>query len=367
MHTLVTRRKWLFGAAALVGGMAAACAPAAPAPAPTAAPAAPTAAPKPTAAAATTAPTTVAAAAAKPSSMTDVHQVMSWFAESSHGGFYAAWKNGDYQKLNLNMTIDQGGPQISGVPLVASGKEQFAMLGAADDVLIAREQGLPVVAIFGTFQINEQGLMFHNSHPLKDWSELNGRKVYVSPNASYWLYLTNKYKLNDVQQLTYNGQLPLFLNDETAVFQCYIGEEPPAAKRAGADPGYLLNADSGYNPYGDIIVTTEQMIKDKPEVVQAFVKGTIAGWKTYLEDPKPTLQVIKEANKDYDLDLGAQAAAVEKPLLLDKGTDSKVLGKISDDRMKTLYQQMRDAGVLKKDQDYKAAFTTRFWEAAQSA
>jgi NitT/TauT family transport system substrate-binding protein len=292
---------------------------------------------------------------------------MSWFAESSHGGFYAAWKNGLYQKQNLNMTIEQGGPQVSALPLVASGKEQFAMLGAADDLLIAREQGLPVVGIYGTFQINEQGLMFHKSHPLQDWSDLNGRKVYVSPNASYWLYLQSKYKLDNVQQLTYNGQLPLFLNDETAVFQCYVGEEPVAAKRGGADPGYLLNADSGYNPYGDIMVTTEQLIKDKPEVVQAFVTGSMAGWKAYLEDSQPTLNVIKEVNKDYDLDLGAQAAAVEKPLLLDKGTDTKVLGRITDERMKTLYQQMREVGVLKKDQDVSVAYSTRFWDAAPSA
>jgi NitT/TauT family transport system substrate-binding protein len=299
--------------------------------------------------------------------MTEVSQVMSWFAESSHGGFYAALKNGDYERQNLKMRIDQGGPQISGVPLVVSGKNQFAMLGAADDVLLARQQGLPVVAIFGTFQINEQGLMYHKSHPLKDFPDLNGRKVYVSPNASFWLYMVNKYKLDNVQQLNYNGQLPLFLNDETAVFQCYIGEEPNAAKKDGADPGYLLNADSGYDPYGDIIVTTEQMVKEKPEVVQAYVNASIAGWKSYLEDPKPILAAMKEVNKDYDLDLGYQAAVTEKPLLLDKGTDPKVLGRITDDRMKTLYEQMRQVGVLTSDIDYKASFTTRFYDAAISA
>jgi NitT/TauT family transport system substrate-binding protein len=303
----------------------------------------------------------------KPATMTDVSQVTSWFAESSHGGLYAALKNGDYERQNLKMTIEQGGPQISGVPLVAAGKQQFAMLGAADDVLLAREQGVPIVMIFGTFQINEQGLMFHNSHPVKDFPDLNGRKVYVSPATSFWVYLSKKYKLDQVQQFTYNGQLPIFLNDETAVFQCYIGEEPEAAKKAGADVGYLLNADGGYNPYGDVMVTTEQMVKEKPEVVQAYVTATIAGWKSYLENPKPILDVIKEANKDYDLDLGAKAAAVEKPLILNKGTDLKVIGTMTEQRMKDLRDQMREAGVLKTDVDYKAAFDNRFVEAAQNA
>ena len=207
----LSRRRWLL---VLSGAFAAACAPATPAAAPTTAPAKPTDAPKPAtspavaspAAAASPSPSPAAspsgqapaaqpAAAIKPSAPTQASQVMNWFAQSSQGGFFAALKNGEYQKLNVQMTNEQGGPQIAAVPLVASGKHTFGM-AQADQVMLARQEGIPVVAVFGTFATNPQALMFHSSQPVKDFADLNGRKVYVSPTSTYWLYFLNKYQLD---------------------------------------------------------------------------------------------------------------------------------------------------------------------------
>jgi NitT/TauT family transport system substrate-binding protein len=297
--------------------------------------------------------------------MTPVSQVMNWFAQSAHGGLFAALKQGLYEQANLKMTNEQGGPQISAAPLVATGKHTFGMM-QADQLLLAREEGLPLVGVFGIFQVNPQGLMYHMEQPVKDFADLNGRKVYVSPTATYWLYFVKKYKLDKVEQLNYNGQLPLFLNDKSAVFQCYVSSEPPAAKKAGANPGYLLNADSGFNPYGNIMVTTEQMVKDKPDVVQAYASATLAGWRHYLDNPQPTVEyIISDYRKDYDGPLGVEAARIEKPLVIGKSNDPKQIGVVTEARMKELHDQMREVGVLKKDQDVKAAISATFIETAQ--
>jgi NitT/TauT family transport system substrate-binding protein len=299
--------------------------------------------------------------------MTDVSQVMNWFAQSAHGGLFAALKNGDYEKVNLKMTNEQGGPQISAIPLVASGKHTFGMM-QADQLLLARQEGIPIVGVFPIFQVNPQGLMYHQENPVKDFPDLNGRRVWVSPTATYWLYFVKKFNLDRVEQNNYNGQLAIFLNDKTAVFQCYVSSEPPAARKQGANPGYLLNADSGFNPYGNIMCCTEQTIKEKPEVVQAYVAASLVGWKGYLANPEPILPFIKEFNRDYDLELGALAAAAEKPLVLGKdNTDPNKIGTLSLDRLKQLHDQMREVGVLKNDVDFKAAIEARFIEAAQRA
>ena len=376
--TRLSRRRWLLVAAGAAGAMVAACQPAAP-PAPTAVPAKPTEAPKPAASPASpaaspaaspspaaAAPAAQGTAAAKPSSMTEVSQVMNWFAQAAHGGLFAALKNGDYERANLKMTNEQGGPQISAIPLVASGKHAFGMM-QGDQLLLARQEGIPLVGVFAIFQTNPQGLMFHMSNPVKDFADLNGRKVYVSPTATYWLYLVKKFNLDKAEQLAYNGQLATFLADKTAVFQCYVSSEPPAAKKQGAEVGYLLNADSGYNPYGNIMATTEQMVKEKPELVQAYVTASLAGWKSFADKPEPIISFVKEYNKDYDVELGLVAAEIEKPLLTGKSWDPKMMGLINEQRFKELHDQMREVGVLKQDQDVKKAFDARFIDAAQKA
>jgi NitT/TauT family transport system substrate-binding protein len=180
------------------------------------------------------------------------------------------------------------------------------------------------------------------------------------------VYLQKKYNLDKAELMTYNGQLATFLADESAVFQCYISEEPIAAAKQGVEVGYLRTADSGYNPYSNIMGTTEQLIKDKPDVVQAFVTASLAGWKAYVEDPKPTLDAIKSVNKDYNIELGAQSAAIERPLVLGDANDPKLIGTITEQRFKDMHDQLRSVAALKADIDYTAAFNASFITAAQA-
>jgi NitT/TauT family transport system substrate-binding protein len=102
-------------------------------------------------------------------------------------------------------------------------------------------------------------------------------------------------------------------------------------------------------------------------LVQAFVTATLAGWKAYLRDPKPTLEAIKAANKDYDTALGAHAAEVEKSLVLGPSNDPNVMGTMTEQRFKELHDQLRDVNILKANVDYKAVYNSSFIETAQSA
>jgi NitT/TauT family transport system substrate-binding protein len=297
------------------------------------------------------------------------NMVTNWFGQSSQGGFFAAAMNGRYQEQGLDMTVDQGGPQVAGVPLVAAGKYTFAMT-SSEQVLLARAEGAPLVMVFGTFQRNPQGLMYHNSNPVADFPGLNGRKVFVSGAGTFWQVLKAKYNLNEVEQMQYNGQSALFLADETSVSQCFVTSEPVILKTQGYDIGYLVNADSGFNPYQNAMVCTEQTIKDHPDLVQAYVTASLAGWMDYMADPQPTLQYIKDNYaKELNLDTEQLTFASEQASFITgkDGYDPKQLGLLTDDRYKDLYDQIRTVGVLKQDLDYKAGFDASFITNAHAA
>lgn len=70
---------------------------------------------------------------------------------------------GFYKEAGLDMTIQSGGPGISSTQIVAGGKAEFGM-GQADEILLARQNGIPLVAIAATFQKNPQGIMFHKGN-----------------------------------------------------------------------------------------------------------------------------------------------------------------------------------------------------------
>ena len=45
-----------------------------------------------------------------------------WKAQAAHGGFYQAVADGTYKKFGLDVTIQQGGPQVNNRPLLPAGR-----------------------------------------------------------------------------------------------------------------------------------------------------------------------------------------------------------------------------------------------------
>jgi NitT/TauT family transport system substrate-binding protein len=347
----ISRRRWLTLAAAACGALAAGAAQAS------------------TTSAAILSTRTVAAPVLKsPLGQMQGSQIMNWFAQSSQGGFFNATMNGYYTDMGLDMTMNQGGPGIVTTPLVATGVHTFGM-SSADSLLFARSEGLPIVMVFGTFQTNPQGLMYHASHPVADFPDLNGRKVYVSAPGTYWMVLAQKYNLTEAQQFNYTGQTAQFLADEEIVSQCFVSAEPVILKEQGTEVGYLLIADSGFNPYNNAIICLEKTVREQPDLVQAYVTASLKGWMDYVNNPDPTLEYIKsDYNKDKDLVIERKVFEVEKNLLLTGkgGYDPSKLGLLTRERFVELHGLIRGVNALKADVDIDAAFDSSFIERAHA-
>lgn len=285
--------------------------------------------------------------------------VLNWFAEPEHGGNFAALVKGFYKDAGLDMTLMPGGPQVSSTQIVAAGKAEFGMANA-DDILVARQEGIPIVAIATAFQKSPQALFYHKNSGIKDFSDLNGHKVYVASTASFWLFMKNKYKLDKAQEMKYTGSLVNFVNDPQAVTQGYVTSETYTLQQQGVDFGTLLNADSGYNIYAGVYFTTEKMIKEHPDQVKAFVEATVKGWDYYKDHYEEINPSIQEKNPDMSLDMMKFSA--EKEMDFAYGGDAATKGTctMSEERWSELQKQLVDVGVLKKAEPIANAFTLEF-------
>lgn len=293
-----------------------------------------------------------------------VTQVTNWFAEPEHGGQYAAVVKEFYKEAGMDMTLTPGGPQVSSTQIVSSGKALFGMT-QADDLLLARKQGIPLVAIAALFQTNPQGLIYHSGQNIKGFADLNGHTVYVASAASYWEYQKKKFVLNKVQEMKYTGSLVNFMNDPGAVTQGYITSEPFTLKGKGIDVEMLLNADSGYNPYANVLFTTEKTIKEQPELVKAYVAASIKGWNYYKDHSDEINQYLHEKNPDISLD--AMKYGAEKQMDFVYGGDAKAhgVGYMSAERWNALMDQLLEIKLLEKKEDVSNIFTNDFLPAKQ--
>lgn len=284
--------------------------------------------------------------------VTDVTILGNWFAQPEMGGYFQADAEDLGAADGVNITMKQGGPGIQTVPQVAAGEAQFG-ISHTDEIMVAVDSGLPLVAVSSAFAKDIQCLAYHKDTGIKDFSDLAGHKVSRVPSP-YWDYIVAHYNLEGKVDPINIGSLANFQNDHNIVQQCFLTSEPYTIKEMGMDDvDYLKVSDAGYTPYRNLLFTTKDYAEKNPEVVKAVVKAVKAGWEHYLADPTKGNELIMKVNPDNDPNVikFSNETFKENPDLF-----ADPIGSFDDAQWKANKEQLVEAGLLKESFDYTKAY-----------
>lgn len=282
--------------------------------------------------------------------------LMNWFAQAEQGGYWAAQADNLGAADGVKITVQQGGPGIQTIPQVAAGKAQFGV-GNADEVMEAVSNGLPIVAIAAGFDTNLQCMMYHQSSGIHSFADLNGKMVARVPSP-YWDYLKKAFNLNKVQEINYTGSMADFAHNQQLVQQCFVTSEPYVAQQQKITGlGYLSVAkDGGYNPYGNLLFTSLNLVKSNPGLVRAVVHAVVQGWSDFLTNPAPVKALVDKTNPNAD----PGAFDYAHNVILKGGYLGNPIGAMTDARWLELRNQMAQAGLVPANFDYTKVYTTQF-------
>lgn len=290
-----------------------------------------------------------------------------WLAEAEHGGFYQAVADGTYAKYGLDVTIVQGGPNMNSRLMMSSGKldcfMDSDMIGAMDAVA----QGVPTITVAGMFQKDPQVMISHPGEGLDTFESLkNAHAIFVARSSltSFYRWLESRWGFSEDNVLPYNFNPGPFLADKKSVQQGYATSEPFAIEKAGGfKPNVFLFADNGFDTASTTIECRRDFVQKNAELLQRFVDATAIGWYHYLYgDNKAANALIKKDNPEMtDEQIAFSIAKLKEYGIVDSGESLKNgIGAMSDERMKSFYDQMAKAGVLPQGLDYKSAYTLQF-------
>ncbi|UOQ46602.1 ABC transporter substrate-binding protein [Gracilibacillus caseinilyticus] len=303
--------------------------------------------------------TTVTNAGEEVTETESVKIVLNWFAQAGHGGIYTADGQGFFQDNGLEVTIEPGGPQISSVQMVASGSAQFGLVHG-DQLLMAKNQGIDLVALATIYQNSPQAMMTHKGHEIEDFGDINGRTAFIQPGIAYWEYFKGKYELSDVNELAFTGDHSNFINDEESVNQVYVTGEPFFMEQQGIETETKLISESGYNPYQYVLYVTKDYLAENEETVEKFVSAFVEGWNYFRETPDETLEAIHEMNPDKSMEAFEYEMEVGKDFIYVDDAEDKGFGYMSEERWSALIDQLTEAGVLEVDIEAADIFTNDY-------
>ncbi|MBR1145011.1 ABC transporter substrate-binding protein [Bradyrhizobium sp. AUGA SZCCT0431] len=289
-----------------------------------------------------------------------------WVAEAEHGGFFQAVADGTYKNYGLDVTIVPGGPNSNNRMLLIAGKLDFFMSANTLQSFDAVTNKVPLVAVAAIFQKDPQVFLTHPEFKIGKLEDLKPLTLLVSKEGitSYFQWLKSEYGFSEskVKPYTFNSQ-PFIVNKQSAM-QGYVTSEPYAVeKAAGFKPNVVLLADYGFNAYSTLIETRTEIVDKKPDLVQRFVDASMIGWYNYLYgDNTPGNAMIKKLNPEMTDELLKYSTAKMKEYgIVDSGDTLKDgIGAMTDARVASFFDKMVRAGVVRRDIDYRQAYTLRF-------
>lgn len=286
-----------------------------------------------------------------------VRIALNWFPEAEHGGLFAALVHGYYKEEGLDVELVSGRPDAPVLPQVAAGRSEFGVADASE-VLLARAQGVPVVALAAGLQHNPRCIMVHADSGVASLADLKDMTLALGAREPFVAFLRRRFTWPGVQVVPYAGSVAPFLVDPRAAQQAYVFSEPLIAEAAGARVRCLPVADLGFDPYASLLVTSEALLAERRELAAKITRATIRGWEQYVRDPSAANAEIRARNGELAPEILGRGAAALAPLAR---PDGAAVGSMSDARWRTLLDQLVDAGLIPAGAvDPAAAFTREF-------
>lgn len=295
--------------------------------------------------------------------MTKVSVRMKWFFAGTMTGWFAGKEEGIFKKHGVDLIINPGGPQNSSVKLVAAGSDDFGLAGA-DEVILARAKGIPIVAIAVLFKESPLCYISRADSGIKRPEDWRGKRIEVSygENAEYqFRALLKNAGLTkvDYTEIPYTFNVIPFLEGRVDVSPAYAMDQAIVIENQGVKLNKVFAKDFGINPYADVIIATETTIKEKADLVRRFVASAIAAQEWAIRNPDKAVEHLLAIVPDLAKTDQIAVWQATIPYLMPPG-DTTSLGVMTREKWQETQNVLLESGALQKPIAVEDTFTTAF-------
>ena len=302
--------------------------------------------------------------AQEPSSLQTVRLPMGYIPNIQYAPFYVAVERGYFRQAGFEVEFDYSF-ETDGLRLVAAGEVPFA-IASGEQVLMAREQGLPVVYVMAWWQKFPVAVIAAEDAGVRTPADLRGQRIglpglfgatYIGLTALlHHAGLTEEDVIleaigfNQVEALA-TGQVPVVVG--------YITNEPIQLRHLGYAVTVLPVADY-VNLASNGIVTSEAMRAEHPDRVRAFVHAFYRGLQDVINDPDAGYQAsLRYVEGLADEDPGVQMEILHTAIAY-WWTGDTPLGYADLDAWQNMHDLLLNMGLLTRPQAVEDAVTNEF-------
>jgi diguanylate cyclase (GGDEF)-like protein/PAS domain S-box-containing protein len=296
----------------------------------------------------------------------NVTLVLPWKHQFQFAGYYIAKEMGFYKKAGLNVHIKEYDLKRDNTKAVSIQEVDFG-IGHSSLILDKLNQYPNIVLLTAVHQSSPLVLLSRKRADITSLKDIADKKIMMSRDQTYTASINamlssenlkaNSYKVIDT---SFN---PIdLINGNADLMMSYSSNEPYAMKEKGIEYTIFDPKDYDFNLYSDILFTSSQMIKNNPDMVEAFYQASMKGWEYAYSHIDESIEIISQ---HYNTQ-----SRSKKALLFEANTLKKLayqekisFGNISDTKVKEIIDIYHILGLITKD--HKIDYSTFIYKSSK--
>lgn len=216
--------------------------------------------------------------------------------EAGQAGFYVAKEKGYYREEGLEVIFEHSTPTLGPIRAVAMEINDFGMIGGLDTFLVERSKGSSLKAI----AILHKNAEFISLYTLKDSGlttikHLANKKVgffygHISQDFIRSYLKKENIAVEEVGMKYYDyGRLT---SGDVAAMPGFKATVLPDVEERGIKVNVIDPADSGMLMQGYTIFVTEDFLREKPKIIEKFLRATLRGYRDSVINPEEAVGLL---------------------------------------------------------------------------
>jgi putative hydroxymethylpyrimidine transport system substrate-binding protein len=250
---------------------------------------------------------------------------LDFYPNPDHAGIYMAQEEGFFEEAGLEVAIDSPSDPAAPLKDVAAGRADLAIT-YEPEVMLAREQGLDVVAVGALVNQPLTSLIWLNSggkDRVKGVADLKGKTVSyagISYQEAFLKTILRRAHLgtSDVNLVNVGfGLLPSLISGKAqAMLGGYSNVEGVDLRERGKNPVITPVDQLGVPTYDELVfVARRSTLEEDGQKIRLFISALKRGTEAAVKSPKAASEAIVAANPSLEPKLAEAQIAATLPLL----------------------------------------------------
>jgi NitT/TauT family transport system substrate-binding protein len=249
-------------------------------------------------------------ACALPAAAQDKVQLqLNWFHLADHSPIYLALKKGYYKEEGIDLTVLRGSGSADSAKKIDLGQSDIG-ISDAPTVLTAIGKGANLKMVAVVYDKAGNNVFFRKSANIKTPKDLVGKKIAVPPADSHrvlWpafaaLHGIDPGAVTLVNVKPEGKQAIVAAGEVDASFDLYTSYAIWEKVLGKGEVGNLLWANFGLPIYGHTYFVNTETAKNKPKLIERFLRATHKGWRDAKANPTASIDAMVEQVPGLDRD-----------------------------------------------------------------